>query len=223
MAEFVIAFVVFIASHVVPARTGLRDYLIGRLGRRIYLLLYSAVSILLLLWLIWAAAKAPHIGLWPTTGPTVVIVMVIMAVAAVLLACGASRANPFSISFVGGPADLERPGILALTRHPVLWALFLWALGHAITNGDLVGVVMFGAFALFCLISRPVLERRARQQMSPAEFDRQVAVNCGPVMLRLRRALSVRFILELGTGLVLYALMLHFHGVLIGVDPMAYF
>ena len=136
MAEFVVAFLVFIGAHVLPTRTGLRDRLIGILGRRAYLILYSVLSLALLAWLIAAAARAPHIAFWPTTRMSVILALIVTAIAAVLLSCGATRPSPVSISLRGGTADPQHPGILALTRHPVLWALFLWSVAHCIANGD---------------------------------------------------------------------------------------
>lgn len=223
MVEFVAAFLVFIGAHVLPARTGLRDALINRLDRRAYLILYSLLSLALLAWLISAATRAPHIALWPTTRLSVIIALVLTALAAVLLSCGATRPQPVSVSLRGGMVDPRHPGILALTRHPILWAFFLWSVGHLIANGDLVGVVMFASFAAFCVVSGPALEKRAHQRLPGDVYAAAMSVNSGPFGERLRRALSPRLAVEAAAGIVLFALMLVFHGDLIGVDPLAYF
>ncbi|MDA4847227.1 NnrU family protein [Hoeflea poritis] len=223
MMEFAAAFLVFIGAHVLPARSGLRDTLIGRLGRRAYLVLYSLLSLALLAWLISAATRAPHIALWPTTRLSVVIALVLTAIAAVLLSCGATRPQPVSISLRGGTIDPRHPGISALTRHPVLWALFLWSVAHLLANGDAVGVVMFASFAVFCVISRPALEARARRRLPEDVFAQAMSVSSGSFGDRLSRALSPRLAIETAAGLALYVLMLALHGDLIGVDPLAYF
>lgn len=180
------------------------------------------LSLALLIWLIAAAANAPHIGLWPTTRPLVVVSMALNALAAVLLACGALRANPLSISFRSGPIDREHPGILALTRHPILWAFFLWALAHCLVNGDVVALTMFAGFALLCIVSRPVLEKRAARRMGPDAYMSAMAVRDGPLANRLRKAVSLRSVVEAAAGIVLFSAMLRFHGTLLGVDPLAY-
>ena len=64
MPEFALALAVFILSHSLPARTGLRQKVSARFGERAYLLAYSFVSILLLVWLLSAAARAPSLPLW---------------------------------------------------------------------------------------------------------------------------------------------------------------
>ena len=117
---------------------------------------------------------------------------------------------------------MRYPGILALTRHPVLWALFLWSVAHLIANGDVVGIIMFASFAAFCVVSRPVLEKRARLRLPGDVYAHAMSVNSGPLGDRLRRALSPRLGIEAAAGLTLYALMLAFHADLIGVDPLAY-
>ena len=165
MMEFALVLLLFVGSHVVPAATGLREQLIGRFGRTPYLTGYSVLSMALLIWLIAAASSAPYIGLWPTTRFLVVIAMALNLLAAVLLACGALRANPLSISLRSGPIGSEHPGVLALTRHPILWALFLWAVAHCLVNGDVVSLIMFAGFAFLCIVSRPVLERRAARRL----------------------------------------------------------
>jgi len=45
VTQFFLAIAVFLAAHVVPAATGLRGFLIARLGRRAYLVGYSLVSL----------------------------------------------------------------------------------------------------------------------------------------------------------------------------------
>ena len=222
MIEFALVLVLFVGSHVVPARTGLRDDLIERFGRPAYLVAYSGLSLVLLIWLIIAASNAPYVGLWSTTRPLVVASMALNALAAVLLACGALRANPLSISLRPGPTDRDHPGILALTRHPILWALLLWALAHCLVNGDVVALTMFGGFALLCLVSRPVLEKRAARRLGPDDYMKAMAVCEGPLRVRVGRAVSTRFAAETAVGILIFFVMLMFHGALLGVDPLAY-
>ena len=45
MIEFFAAILIFLVAHVLPAATGLRGFLIAKLGRRPYVGLYSLVSL----------------------------------------------------------------------------------------------------------------------------------------------------------------------------------
>ncbi|SFJ23365.1 NnrU family protein [Albimonas pacifica] len=218
MLEFALAFAAFLAAHVVPAASGLRTAAVARLGRRAWVIGYSLVSVGLLAWLVSAAARAPYVELWAPGRAAALAPFAAMPLACVLLVAGAGRANPVSVSFRGGAADAARPGVLAITRHPILWAFALWGGSHALANGDLVSVVMFGGFALFALVGMRGLERRARRRGEAAAFG----LASGPPGARLRRAASWRLAAEAGLGLALFLVLLALHGPVLGVDPTAW-
>jgi uncharacterized membrane protein len=221
MLEFALALSVFLAAHALPRITGLRDRLIGRFGRAPYLAGYSALSFAVLVWLITAAWRAPYVPLWQPSAATAMVPLIAMLPVCLLFSGAALRPNPLSVSFVGGDTDPEHPGVLALTRHPMLWGFFLWSASHAVANGDLVGTIMFGGFAVFSLTGMRVLEKRARRRMSPESWARAIAIASGPLTARLSRAASARTALEVLAGAAIYALLLWAHPYLFGVDPLA--
>ena len=143
-----------------------------------------------------------------------------MLPACLLFAAGTLRPNPLSVSFVGGRTPASAPGILAVTRHPLLWGFFLWAASHLVANGDLVSLILFGALAVFSLSGMPRLESRARQRLATKDLAAALAIAQGPLAARMRRAASLRTALELLAGLLLYGLFLHFHEAVIGLDPL---
>lgn len=223
MTAFFLALAVFLAAHVLPAATGARPRLIAWLGRRTYIALYSLTSTAALVWLISAALRAPYIALWPPGPATALVPIMAMVPACLLVAGAATRPNPLSVSFVDGAVDYRQPGVLALVRHPILWAFFLWSASHAIANGDLVALILFGGFALFSLAGMRLLERRARRSLTSAVFEGAMAVAKGGLADRIRRAMSLRVAIEFAMGLLLYAALLALHGPVIGVDPLASF
>lgn len=217
MLEFALAFAAFLAAHVLPAATGLRAAAVARIGRRAWVVGYSLASIGLLAWLVSAAIRAPYLELWPQARALALAPLVAMPVACILLVAGATRPNPASISFRGGTPDPARPGVLALTRHPILWTFAIWGGGHVLANGDLVGLVMFGGFTLFALLGMRAMDRRAERRGEPA-----VVLAHGPLGARLARAASPRLAVEAALGLALYLALLRLHGPAIGVDPTAW-
>ncbi|MEQ8402470.1 MAG: NnrU family protein [Roseitalea porphyridii] len=223
MAELLIAIAVFLAAHVLPAATGLRAFLIRRLGRHLYIAAYSLISLAAIAWVIAAARAAPYIEFWPPGRVTSLVPVVAMLPASVLLAAAAFEPNPLSVSIRSGRPDAQKSGLALLLRHPLLWAFFLWSASHLVANGDLVSVILFGSLSVFGLAGMKLLEGRARRRLSAADFAAVTARTRGGIAERLARVRPLRGLADLGAGLLLYAVLLKLHGPVIGVDPLAWF
>ena len=136
--QFGAALVVFLASHSLPARPALRRMLRERLGGRTYMILYSIVSLAVFAWLIRAAEHAPLIPLWNFEPWQLWVPNIVMPFVCLLIAFGFASPDPFSLTGRNGAAfDPRRPGMAGITRHPILWAVTLWAAAHLVPNGDL--------------------------------------------------------------------------------------
>jgi uncharacterized membrane protein len=216
MTELALALALFLAAHSLPTPTGLRAAAVARLGRGRWIALYSVVSTVSLVWVVSAAIRAPQVALWTPTGWMAAAPVLAMAPACLLVAMAAARPNPWSVSFRGGAADMEAPGVLAVTRHPLLWAFFLWGTSHALANGDLAAVALFGGAALFALAGMTLLERRARRRGEP-EWPRRAPRD------RLASLWSLRCAAEAAAGLALYAALALAHLPVIGADPFLAF
>ena len=117
----------------------------AHLGGVAYGVIYSAVSLAVLAWLIAAARNAPHIQLWDFELWQLWVPNLVMPFVCVLIAFGLAAPNPFSFAGRGSASfDPDHPGIAGITRHPLLWAITLWALAHMVPNGDLAHVLLFG-------------------------------------------------------------------------------
>lgn len=174
--EFALAFALFLASHAIPARPALRARLVARLGTATYVALYSAVSLALLYWLIVAAARAPYIELWAPARWQYAVPHVAMSVALIIAALALGRPNPLSFGGADDAAfDPARPGIVGLSRHPILVALALWAGGHLVPNGDLAHALLFGAFLAMALGGGALIDRRKRRLLGEATWRRFAA------------------------------------------------
>ena len=79
--------------------------------------------------------------------------LVAMLPVCLILSLAIARPNPFSFGGARNATfDPARPGIVRLHRHPLLLALALWAAAHAVPNGDLAHLILFGTFAVFALL-----------------------------------------------------------------------
>ncbi len=224
--EFTAALAFFVGTHFLPNRWHLRDRLIATLSRRVYFSIYGIVSLLVLIWLIGAAGRAPHVPLWGQAEWYRWVPVLTMPVALLLAVLGAGIAYPHTL---GGrlsiPFDPERPGSAAFTRHPLLWSLALWSLAHLVANGDMAHVILFGGFALLSVGAIGVFDRRARQAVSPEEWDvirrRTSLISLRPlangVWLHRNRTVLLRAV-TIAAGL--YLLILGLHEPVIGVSPL---
>jgi uncharacterized membrane protein len=226
VTEFLLALAAFLAAHVIPSRTGLRAQFVARFGEAGYIAGYSLLSLGLLAWLISAAIRAPVIPLWTISLAHYWIALALMLPASMLIVGGAATPNPLSVGFVRGGYDPARPGLVGVTRHPLLWGFALWAVAHVLPNGELVPLVMFGGFALFALLGMWIVDRRKRRQLG-AEWTRlAAATSVIPFAAWLARPEAHRwrpaaFVTTVAGGTSLYALLLWLHPRVIGPDPGA--
>lgn len=222
--EFIAAFLAFLLSHALPARPLLRQRLTARMGERGYLALYSLASLAVLAWLVAAAGRAPYVPLWTTEPWHYAVPNLAVPLACLLVAFAAGAPNPLSF---GGPAtgfDPARPGIAGLARHPLLLAIGLWALAHAVPNGDLAHVVLFGSFAGFALLGMLAIDRRKRRRLGAPAWEALAARTSlwpGAALLAGRwRPSAPPSAARLAAGLLLWLLLLLLHRPVIGVSPL---
>lgn len=166
--NFTLALTAFMASHLLSALPGLRAALVTRLGRRGYGAGYGLLSLALFAWVVVAARQAPFVSLWEQRLWMRWLVNLAMPLALLLVCLGAAAPNPLSLGGRATGFDPARPGIAGVVRHPLLWALALWALAHLLVNGDLAHVVMFGLFAAYALAGMAMLDARKRRLLGPA-------------------------------------------------------
>ncbi len=160
-ASLVIATAAFLATHFVTS-TPLRPRLVAAMGEWPYRGIYSLVAFATLGWMIWAYTGASREPLWIGVRQ---IPYVVMPLVFILLACGYWR-NP---TMVGADKLLksEDParGMIRITRHPIMWALMLWAASHIIARGDVRSVVFFGGFLALAGLGTILMDARKERAL----------------------------------------------------------
>lgn len=224
MITFLLAFALFLALHSIPAIPAIRQRLVTALGRRAYLVIYSLASIASLVWVFQAALALDYVELWAPAAWQAWIAIGLVPVALFLLIAGLISPNPYSISFRRGE---ERAGaIVAITRHPVLWGFFLWALSHVVANGDVRSLMLFGALAIFALVGMIMTERRNRRRLGPAwnEAMREssvipfAAIAGGRASFAVDRAMLISVV---ASALITIWMLAGGHAGLFGADPLS--
>ena len=222
--EYGLALTMFIASHFLPRIGGLRERLIDAVGRREYFSVYGVLSIVLLVWVVSAAIRAPHVDLWPQLPWTRWVPNVAMPIAMILVTCGIGPCQPFTLGGRrGAEFDPTRPGFAAVSRHPLFLALALWSGAHLVPNGDLAMVILFGSFLVMALAAIPAFDARARRTLGGEAgtfFANTAILSPTPLMRRDWLSANARATaIRAGVGLSLWIALLHLHAMVIGVTP----
>lgn len=214
MGGLVLAVAIFLVSHSLTNRPGLRRPIEARLGRVGFTIAYSILSLALLAWVIAAYIAAPMVPVWDQARWMRWVPALAMIPACVLLAAGMSTPNPFSIGPGGRGFDPARPGILRLTRHPVLWGLALWAGAHIVPNGDAAALLVFVPLLALALAGPNLLDRKRKREMGE-RWEVLAAATARPTRAMLREMGVVRVL----AGLALYGALVALHPMVIGASP----
>jgi uncharacterized membrane protein len=222
--QLFLALVVFVLLHSVPALPALRSRLITVLGRRVYLVVYSLVSLATLAWVFYAALQLDFIPVWEPQAWQAWVTLILTPIGLFLLLAGLLTPNPLSISV--RRAGTASGGIVAITRHPVLWGFMLWAGSHLVPNGDVRSLILFGALFGFALAGIPLTERRARRRLGKewaaiaagTSIVPFAATIGGRARFYIDRAMVAAFFV---TVLAAAWLLTGGHAVLFGADPLA--
>ena len=216
--EFPAAYAAFFLTHSLPIRPPLRPVLQSALGPRGFTLAYSALSLAVLVWLIGAAGRAPFVPLWDWAPWQVYVPLVAMLPVCLILSLAIARPNPFSFGGARNAIfDPAHPGIVRLHRHPLLLALALWAAAHAVPNGDLAHLILFGTFAIFAAIGTRLVDRRRQREMGGNWQVLRSAVARAPLW---PPSSSIALALRLAVGALLYGGLIALHPDLFGVSPL---
>jgi uncharacterized membrane protein len=222
LLSLAIAGVAFCGSHVLLSSTGLRGSLRDQLGERGFLAVYSLTALVTFAWFLVAYSHSPTIPLWPRERWTALVPVIVMPLATILLIAGYTTPNPTTVGMERfARADDPAPGIMRITRHPVMWAIGLWATSHVIANGDLRSLLFFGAFAGLSLGGTLLIDRKKQLALGShwgrlAEVSSNIpfaALVTGRTRLRWRDISLLRVI----AGLLLYAVLYLGHPIIAGM------
>src|SRR5262245_43960893 len=226
MVRLVAASLFRLLSHFGLASSPLRAILARALGERLYLRLYSVVTLAAFAGLILAYRGAPTHVLWTAPGVVRAAALLVVPLAFVLVVAGLTTPNP---TIVGAEklfdrADIVR-GILRVTRNPFLWGVGLFAIAHVAATGDLASVLVFGAIGVLGLAGAPLLDAK-KAQRHRAEWPAFAAATSNLPFLAIvqgRQRLVLREISlwRMGLAMGLFVLMLIVHQWAFGASPLS--
>ncbi len=171
MALLLAAALAFVGGHFILSSGPVRRPLAGALGEGTFTALYSLFALATLVWLAIEFKRAPVLPLWALAYAQAAPVAA-MPFALLLLVCGLTQRNPTAVGQSFAAAADPAPGILRVTRHPVMCAFALWALSHLVPNGDVSSIIFFGGIAALAIGGMVAIDakRRARDPEGFARF-----------------------------------------------------
>jgi uncharacterized membrane protein len=220
-----IAGLAFCGSHILLSSTRLRGVLRDQLGESGFLGVYSLTALVTFAWFVAAYARAPKVPLWSPPPWIALVPVVVMPFAAILLVAGYSTRNPTAVGMERrAAADDPAPGILGITRHPVMWAIGLWALSHLVANPDLASLWFFGGLAALAIGGTVLIDQKKRLALG-GNWQRLAAVTSNLPFAALAAGRARLSWHEIGVlrpvaGLLLYAVLFLAHPFFAGVPVM---
>lgn len=162
MQTLIIGMAIFVGIHLLPAAPTVRLALIRKIGENGYKGIYSLLALVGLGMIIYGKAIASYDALWYPPVWSRHLVWAVMLPALILIVA----ANV--------PGNVKR-----LTPHPMMWAVFLWALAHLAANGDQASIILFAPLLAFSVIHIVSANRRGATLQThklPVAADIKVAV-----------------------------------------------
>ena len=146
MTILILGLIIFIGAHAFTMARQPRAQAILRLGEGPYKGLYSLVSLIGLVLIVWGFGQyraGGYIQVWNPPVWTRHIAVPLVWVAFVA----------FAAAYL--------PGRIRRTlKHPMLAGLKIWALAHLLANGDLGSILLFGALLAWAVVARISTKRR---------------------------------------------------------------
>lgn len=188
---FSFSMMMFIIAHTVLLQQGSKTFLTRLVGRTGGFLTQYVVSILTVSLALFAALQAPRDMVWSANMFVTVMSGLMVFLGTGLIAFGTHIANPFSVFRKQADFSPDRPGILAITRHPVLWGISTSALGLLFMNGQMSMIAFFGVLSLFVAMIAISLEKRRKALSDPDQW-REASLNTSfvPNLLSVPKAFS---------------------------------
>lgn len=232
MTQLVIALLAFVGSHFLLSHP-LRQPLMRVAGRKGFLGIYSLVALGTLAWVILGYTQAPVVFLWEPPAFSYPLTALLMLLALVLLAGSLLQPNPTLVRMgdPDGKAAAARltgapRGVLAITRHPMMWGIGLWAISHALVNGDAATVFLCLGIGVLALVGAALQDRRKAAEFGSAWHAFATVTSFFPFAAQLSGRLSWRSIwpgwLVTVGGVSLFVVLLYFHEVLFGVRALIF-
>jgi uncharacterized membrane protein len=225
MTQLILAALFFTGLHFGVAGTSLRNVFVDKLGKKVYRIIFSVLSLAGLVWLARSYGQAGYIETWGQLVALKPVIAPLVLLGFLLVVLGLTTPNPTSVRDEGLlQSDVPAQGVMRITRHPFLWGIALWAFAHLLVNGDVASLIFFGS--LLTLVLGGMRSIDVKRQQSYGEHWQHFAEATSIIPFaailkgRNRLVLSEFKWWQSAAALAVYLIIAHFHQTLFGVAPM---
>ncbi len=161
LSHLLVATFSFVVSHFVMSGA-LRSLLMTRLGEQVFLLVYSFVSLGTLAWAIVVFDRTPSgPGLWDGMHPLPWAIASVLTIAAMAFLLPSFSRNPaLPGKNAAGLGTVIPSGVFKITRHPMMWGIALWALGHIIAAPTARSFILMTGMIVLALVGSHLQDKR---------------------------------------------------------------
>lgn len=210
------ASVAFVGTHFALSHP-LRAPIVGAIGEKPFLGLYSLVALATFVWMVLAFRAAPPADLGGS-GQVGWIVASVLTIPALVLFLGSLSKNPaLPDPRAARSAQRDPAGVFAVTRHPMMWGFALWAIAHIALWWSVRTLIVAGAVLFLALVGAHMQDRKKRILMGEAWAGWEARTRYWPRWTALPRAGLVLWLVALALWLVLTWSHIHAAGIPAGL------
>ncbi|MFN3468537.1 MAG: NnrU family protein [Novosphingobium meiothermophilum] len=161
LIHLLLATTIFVLSHF--AMSGpLRRSLASAMGAQGFLIFYSAVSLGTFVWAMVAFDRsASGLALWDGTALVPWIIASVLTIVAMALLFPSFVRNPaLPGQNNAGLRTVIPMGVYSITRHPMMWGIALWALGHIIAAPTFRVIIFMTGMIVLALVGSHLQDKR---------------------------------------------------------------
>jgi len=208
----------FVLSHAIMSHP-LRPAMVRALGEAGFAAVYSVIVAVFFAWMLYAYATAPYVALWGDPVWARHLLLLIMLPAVMLLVLSLTVPNP-TLGPQGAEKLQQGTALGAISRHSMMWAAALWAIGHMIANGDAATVILTGGILLLALGGAAGIDWKKRKALGPAYAAYMARTSFVPFAAVIGGRATMDWkaigVWRLALGLAVYVAILLSHGWVIG-------
>ena len=170
LASLVAANVAFVGSHFALSHP-LRAPLVARFGAKGFMRLYTGVALATFAWIVLAFRAIGPGGelLWNGQAGWAWALGSGLTLLALVFLFGSFGGNPaLPDTPAEKVAEAKPKGMLAVTRHPMMWGFALWAIAHILVSPNPRTLATAGAMGLLALVGAHLQDRKKEALLGPA-------------------------------------------------------